>query len=195
LRVKAQRDLFLTRKAKFTFSGYAMAQLKKIRGHNRWLNDPQPVEPPQPAKYLKTKHIDGLGHREVFDQMAYETALKGWRQYWEWKNKRNETRAALEEAHGYDTKHGMHLIRLLRMGLEIMRGEGVQVKRSDREELLSIRNGKLSFEELLQMAQDYERQLDELYQTSDLPHAPDAARINRLLLEIYRDYWAEHRLW
>jgi predicted nucleotidyltransferase len=195
LRVKAQRELFLTRKAKFTFSGYAMAQLKKIRGHNRWLNDPQPVEPPQPAKYLKVKHIDGLGHREVFDQMAYETALKGWRQYWEWKNKRNETRAALEEEHGYDTKHGMHLIRLLRMGVEIMRGEGVQVKRSDREELLAIRNGRLSYEELVQMAQEYEQQLDELYKTSDLPHAPDSARINRLLLDIYRDYWTEHRLW
>jgi predicted nucleotidyltransferase len=112
LRVKAQRELFLTRKAKFTFSGYAMAQLKKIRGHNRWLNDPQPVEPPQPAKYLKVKHIDGL-----------------------------------------------------------------------------------SYEELVQMAQEYEQQLDELYKTSDLPHAPDSARINRLLLDIYRDYWTEHRLW
>src|SRR5690606_31315208 len=46
LQVKEKRDLFLSKKAKFTFSGYAMAQLKKIRGHNRWLNDPQPVQEP-----------------------------------------------------------------------------------------------------------------------------------------------------
>ncbi|HVF11196.1 MAG TPA: nucleotidyltransferase domain-containing protein, partial [Abditibacteriaceae bacterium] len=195
LRVKSRRDLFLSKRAKFTFSGYAMAQLKKIRGHNRWLNDPQPVATPEPAKYLKIKHIDGLGHREVFDQVAYETALKQWRQYWEWKNNRNEKRAALEEEHGYDTKHAMHLIRLLRMGVEIMRGEGVIVKRPDRDDLLSIRAGKLSYAELVAMAEEYDRQLDNLYQTSDLPHAPDSDKINLLLLEIYRDYWAQHELW
>lgn len=195
MRVRLQREMFLSKKAKFTFSGYAMAQLKKIRGHNRWLNDPQRVEQPEPAKYLKNKHIDGLGHCQVFDQVAYETALKHWRQYWDWKNNRNEKRAVLEEEHGYDTKHAMHLIRLLRMGTEIMRGEGVKVKRPDREELLSIRNGKLSYDELVIMAEDYERQLENLYQTSDLPHAPDSEKINRLLLELYRDYWTQHSLW
>jgi hypothetical protein len=127
--------------------------------------------------------------------MAYETALKGWRQYWEWKNNRNQKRAALEDEHGYDTKHAMHLIRLLRMGIEIMSGEGVQVKRPDREELLSIRNGSLSYEELVVMAQDHERQLDELYHTSALPHAPHTEKVNRLMLNIYRDYWTQHNLW
>ena len=194
-RVKAQRDIFLSKRAKFTFSGYAMAQLKKIRGHNRWLNDPRPVEPPEPARYLKVKHIEGLGHREVFDQVAYDEAHKGWRQYWEWKNNRNPKRAALEEHHGFDTKHAMHLIRLLRMGTEIMRGEGVQVKRKDRAELLAIRNGSLDYDELVAMAEEYERQLENLYQTSDLPHAPNVEQINRLLLEVYRDYWSQHKLW
>jgi len=195
LRVKEQRHLFLSRKAKFTFSGYAMAQLKKIRGHNRWLNDPQPVNEPEPAKYLKTKHIDGLGHRELFDQVAYDMALKQWRQYWEWKENRNQTRAALEESHGYDTKHAMHLIRLLRMGTEIMRGEGVKVRRSDREELLAIRDGALSYDELVAMAEEYERQLENLYQTSDLPHAPDVGKIDALLTAIYRDFWAAREIW
>ncbi|MBV9468173.1 MAG: nucleotidyltransferase domain-containing protein [Abitibacteriaceae bacterium] len=194
-RIKAQRELFLTRKAKFTFSGYAMAQLKKIRGHNRWLHDPQPVEPPEPAKYLKVKPIEGLGHREVFDQTAYEMALKGWRQYWEWKNNRNEKRAVLEAEHGFDTKHAMHLIRLLRMGVEIMRGEGVQVKRQDRNELLAIRNGVMTYEELVALAEEYERQLENLYETSDLPHGSDVDKINRLMVDIYHDYWDAHGLW
>jgi predicted nucleotidyltransferase len=194
-RVKEQRDWFLSRKAKFTFSGYAMAQLKKIRGHNRWLNDPQPIEAPEPAKYLKVKHIDGLGHREIFDQAAYDMANKQWRQYWEWKENRNKTRSALEENHGYDTKHAMHLIRLLRMGTEIMRGEGVKVRRADRDELLAIRNGSMSYEELVAMAEEYERQLENLYQTSGLPHAPDIEKIDRLLIGIYRDYWTQRGLW
>lgn len=195
MRIKRERHLFLSRKAKFTFSGYAMAQLKKIRGHNKWLNDPQPVHEPEPARYLKQKFIEGLGQREVFDQFAYDTAMKHWRQYWEWKNNRNPKRALLEDEFGYDTKHAMHLIRLLRMGVEIMRGEGVKVKREDREELLAIRRGSLSYDELVATAQEYERQLENLYHTSDLPHAPDAGKINRLMLGVYHEYWAQNKLW
>lgn len=32
------RELFLSSKLKHTFSGYAMAQLKRIKGHNKWIN-------------------------------------------------------------------------------------------------------------------------------------------------------------
>ena len=195
LPIKEQRELFLTRQARVTFSGYAMAQLKKIRGHNRWLNDPKPVEEPAPAKYLKVKHIDGLGHREVFDQVAYETALKQWRQYWEWKTNRNPKRALLEEDHGYDTKHAMHLIRLLRMGTEILHGEGVQVKRRDRDDLLAIRNGSLTYDELVAMAEDYERQMGNLYETSHLPIRPDEDRIEGLMLGVYREFWGGMGSW
>ena len=45
------------------------------------------------------------------------------------------------------------------------------------------------------MAQEYERQLENLYHTSDLPHASDVEKINRLMLDIYRDYWTEKKLW
>ena len=194
-RVREQRDLFLTKRAKFTFSGYAMAQLKRIKGHNKWLHNPQPESPPAPAKYLKTKWIEGLGEREVFDQMAYDTAHKQWKQFWEWKNNRNEKRAALEAEHGYDSKHGMHLIRLLKMGVEIMSGQGVIVKRPDRDQLLNIRSGAVSYEEIVALAEGYERQLDDLYETSTLPRAADVEKIDRLLLGIYRDFWAQENSW
>jgi predicted nucleotidyltransferase len=101
-RLRESRDLFLTRRAKHTFSGYAVAQLKKIRGHKAWVMNPQPKEAPLPAKFVKTKYIEGLGQREVFDQMAYDEANKRWKQYWEWKENRNPKRAAMEEQSGYD---------------------------------------------------------------------------------------------
>ena len=101
-KLRSGRDLFLTRRAKQTFSGYATAQLKKIRGHNKWLHNPQPVERPEPAKYLKTKFIEGLGEREVFDQRAYDDAHRTWKQYWEWKENRNPARAQLEAEFGFD---------------------------------------------------------------------------------------------
>lgn len=39
------REVFLSRKVRFTYSGYAISQLKRIRTHRRWLLDP-PQKPP-----------------------------------------------------------------------------------------------------------------------------------------------------
>lgn len=58
LLLRDARDLFLSAKAKHTFSGYAMAQLKRIKGHRQWLLHPPTHEPtrdeygltPQPTK-------------------------------------------------------------------------------------------------------------------------------------------------
>ena len=44
----AARDLFLSRKAKHTFSGYAFAQLRRLQAHYRWLHNP-PKAPPTRA--------------------------------------------------------------------------------------------------------------------------------------------------
>lgn len=68
--------------------------------------------------------------------------------------RRNPARAALEAQHGFDTKHAMHLVRLLRMGCEVLgRGE-VVVHRPDATELLAIRHGAWSFERVVAEAQD-----------------------------------------
>jgi predicted nucleotidyltransferase len=37
--VLSNKDLFMSTKLKHTFSGYAMAQLKRIKGHNKWINE------------------------------------------------------------------------------------------------------------------------------------------------------------
>src|SRR5580704_4911605 len=44
------RDLFLSRKARWTFSGYAISQLKRINVHYRWLKSP-PKTPPDRKDY------------------------------------------------------------------------------------------------------------------------------------------------
>lgn len=190
-RLRESRDLFLTRRAKHTFSGYAVAQLKKIRSHKAWVMNPQPVEPPSPAKYVKTKYIEGLGQTEVFDQLAFDTALKQWKQYHEWKENRNSKRAAMEEQSGYDLKHAMHLIRLLLMAREILQGQGVMVKRPDRDYLLSIRNGAFEYDEIVARSDELVAQLETLYEASPLPHAPDVEKIDALLVSIYRDFWKQ----
>jgi len=190
-RLRESRDLFLTRRAKHTFSGYAMAQLKKIRGHKAWIVNPQPVEAPLPAKFVKRKFIEGLGQAEVFDQLAFDTAHKQWKHYWDWKNNRNPARAELEERSLFDTKHAMHLIRLLLVGREILLGEGVKVKRPDRDYLLSIRNGAYNYEEVVARSDELIAELETLYDQAPLPDSPNVEKIDALLVSIYADYWKE----
>jgi hypothetical protein len=79
---------------------------------------------------------------ELLDrERRYRSALRKWQQYEEWKRTRNAARAELERQHGYDTKHAMHLIRLLRMAEEIVSKGRVLVRRPDAEELRAVRRG------------------------------------------------------
>jgi predicted nucleotidyltransferase len=48
------RQLFLSKKAKHSYSGYAFSQLKRIQGHYNWLTNP-PKEPVR-ANYLVTRY-------------------------------------------------------------------------------------------------------------------------------------------
>ena len=75
--------------------------------------------------------------------------MKHWESYQTWKTHRNPARAALERQHGYDTKHAMHLVRLMRMGLEVLERGDLRVRRDDADALSAIRDGAMSFDELL----------------------------------------------
>jgi hypothetical protein len=124
-----------------------------------------------------------------FNKQLYREAVDNWQHYWTWKKERNETRSELEEKHGYDTKHAAHLIRLLRMGTEILRGEGVKVYRPDAQELLSIRNGSFTYEEVLAHAEDLDKEMESLYKTTKLQHSVDLDKADSILRIIYETCW------
>lgn len=78
--IRQNRDLFLSRRAKHTFTGYAISQLKRIKTHRRWLIDP-PTAPPERADF-------GLPPRTVIpaDQLAAAQAdIKRKLDAWEWR--------------------------------------------------------------------------------------------------------------
>jgi uncharacterized protein len=111
-------------------------------------------------------------------ERQYMGRLKEWNKYQEWKAKRNPARAVLEEKYGYDTKHGMHLIRLLRMCREILEERKVLVRRPDAQELLGIRHGSWDYFQLVEWAQKQDNELAELVKKSKLPKCPDLDAIN-----------------
>jgi hypothetical protein len=89
-----------------------------------------------------------------------------------------------------NTKHAMHLIRLLRMGEEILTTGKVKVKREDAQELLDIRNGALSYEELVSWAEAQDNKIrGELYKNSCLPKKPDVKLAASVLMDVQDMYW------
>ena len=122
-------------------------------------------------------------------ERAWLSARRQWKQYRGWLNHRNPKRAALEARFGYDTKHALHLLRLMRMGAEILKGEGVQVLRKDREELLAVRDGIWSYEQLMKQAELLSLELRQAKRESALPEQPDDEALNRLCVEICESNW------
>ena len=243
-KLMAQRDLFLSSKAKFTFSGYAFAQAAKIERHRKWivrgeLKEPKredfglPVEKPKQidevfglikseverwnlSQYplnnmerdeLKTDiwelvyNVSKVDVNEgnwpkvyeagVIERLAKEYDLKEeivdllqrerlfkkememYKSWLVWKSGRNPARHELEVKSGYDTKHASHLVRLMRMGLEILTDHKVVVKRPDREEILAVKNGAWSYEKVMEFAKDMQVKLYEAYKTTTLPKSVD----------------------
>jgi predicted nucleotidyltransferase len=117
-------------------------------------------------------------------EKRYRAALKHWDSYQTWQAQRNPARAELERSHGYDTKHAMHLIRLMRMGLEVLQTGELHVRREDAVELSGIRDGALSFEELLAMAASLQRSMEAAAPNAQLPPDVDYERVDGLLIAL-----------
>lgn len=101
------------------------------------------------------------------------------------------THAPLIAQFGYDTKNAMHLIRLLRMGYELLTTGTLSVYRSDREELLAIRRGEFSEEDIQRMAQDLDQRCQEALKTTDLPVHPNREKIEAWLMGAQFQYVME----
>lgn len=256
--LRGARRLFLSKKIKHTFGGYANQQLRRIRRHQKWLQNP-PTEPPtreefglpdrtlvprdqlaaaesmikrkmdgwsvdfgpaepsvkinieaQVAKFMAEASCsvgideddrDGLKFRSagmllgfsdnfmalLEKEKGYKSKQRNWKSFQDWKKNRNPDRAKLEAKFGYDTKHALHLVRLMRMAEEILTTGEVLVRRPDREELLAIRReGAWSYDELVGWAERKEKQLDELVNSDEcvLPRGPNRKALDRMCIEL-----------
>lgn len=257
------RDLFLSTKVRWSYSGYAMSQLKRLKLHRQHLLHPPARKPTRddfglpehtvmprdqlmaaeslvsrkieewlgskeelPKDILlemrqrttlairdiwsalatdhevappftedgdlddgKIRHAAGklLGYDSNFLELldrerAYRSKMIQWKQYQDWKTNRNPARAEMEARFGYDGKHASHLVRLMRQAKEILETGKVVVKRPDAAELLAIRNGAWTYEQLIEWADQQDRELEEFYQSnqSPLPKKPNHVAIDTL---------------
>ena len=151
------------------------------------------------TRQLEGKIDDEVVAREIlsnpimivkWNKEEYKLAKEKHGQYWTWKKNRNVARSELEENFGYDTKHAMHLVRLLRMGVEALTTGQIIVKRPDAEELLAIRNGAWTYDEIVRYAEDTDTLVREkLYYETDLPKKSDLKKVAQLLMDLQDIVW------
>ncbi|MBO9199372.1 MULTISPECIES: DNA polymerase beta superfamily protein [Niastella] len=126
-----------------------------------------------------------------FNLESYSSYCKEYREYWEWVEKRNETRYQDNSEHGkgYDAKNMMHTIRLLQVAEEILREGKLNVKRANREELLSIKTGQFQYDDLLVMADSLMQRIETAYENSPLPAMPDKEKIESILVQMREELY------
>lgn len=252
-RIFDHREAFLSKKAKHSFSGYAISQLKRMRSHRGWVLNPPKKEPERsdfnlPEKitvsreqmsavesliqsklseweidwgslepsdrfsaqdaWVKTLSEMSLGADAQWEsaarhvglsedfverlkgEKAFRSARRNWKQYHEWLRNRNPSRASMEEKVGYCTKNAMHLVRLMKMAREVLETGQVIVKRPDAEELLAIRRGEWTYDQLIEWAEDREAELEGLYLTSTLPKKPNRVLLDSLCQSVLEEAFA-----
>jgi predicted nucleotidyltransferase len=265
--------LFISKKCKFTFSGYAISQLNRIKVHRAYLLSPPKNEPkrsdfglaetpifetaqlkalvnvaslfdyveeehkelfvnqldtiyadhviPLFSKYLKQDRrtvaleflqtalhnqlntLAALGKNGYVKdeyveaaerELQFVNALRDWQRYQEWKKSRNKKRAVLEEKYGFDCKHAMHLIRLLRCGKEVLLTGKVNVDRTniDATELKEIRDGAWPYEQVEEYATSMDAELNSLYEQSTLQKSPQIEKIDHMCVNIIDRYLSDN---
>lgn len=100
-----------------------------------------------------------------------------------------EKRKKLVEQFGYDCKNAAHLIRLLRMGIEFMNEGELHVERQDAPQLLEIKTGQWTLEQIQVEADRLFKRAEDAYDRTTLPTHPDVEGINRLCTDIIRGYF------
>lgn len=201
MQVLEKRGLFISKKARYTFTGYAHSQLQKIKTHRQWLLNPPKAKPTREGYGLPLNPIisyeqmsalltlpEGLVleqyREEARLEKSYRDAKRDWDMYDNWKGMRNKGRAELEAKFGYDTKHASHLVRLMQEGKELLLSGKITLPRPEAEELIAIRNGKYSYDELLSEVENFDSDFERFYEESPLPHSADINGIVELYLNI-----------
>ncbi len=121
-----------------------------------------------------------------FNSNGFKVHCKEWKQYWEWVEKRNKQRYIDNQKGnvGYDHKNIMHCVRLIEVAEDIVNKNEIIVRRPNRDYLLDIRNGKFTYDEIMDNINKKINNIDNLFDNSDLKDKIDRTETRNLLKNI-----------
>lgn len=139
------------------------------------------------------KGLTPSGHL-FFNQMGYSKYCQDYAAYWDWVKYRNDARyhATLAHGHQYDAKNMMHTIRLLQTAYDIATTGDIIVTRANRDELLAIKSGALTYDELITMAHKISTKTDLAFAKSNLPDTPNHMQAIKALIDIRQTLYHHH---
>ena len=182
------RSAFVSKKALHTFTGYAFAQLKRINLHHRWLTNP-PDKAPIKEDY--GAYQDPAGNTKwasTDEHQAYQSLKSQWDQYQDWLKNRNPKRSELERKYLYDTKHGMHLCRLMLQGIELLSDGKLTLPRPEAKWLLEVRSGYFTYEQIVEWATQKESEMKRVEESSYLNWGADFNAIQDVVRDINKKW-------
>ena len=126
-----------------------------------------------------------------FNKDGYKKYCKDYKQYWDWVDKRNDSRYENTISHGknYDAKNIMHTFRLLDMAEEILSTGNIHVRRPNRAALLEIRRGVFEYDTLMKKAEEKVARIEQFYSNSLLPEQPNKVQIEKVLVSIRKAFY------
>ncbi|MFM7023454.1 MAG: DNA polymerase beta superfamily protein [Flavobacteriales bacterium] len=137
------------------------------------------------------------GERQIalvsFNKDGYSSHCKDHKEYWEWVEMRNDTRYqnTIEHGKNYDAKNMMHTFRLLQMAKEIAESGQVNVRRNNRDELLTIKAGNFTYKELVSKAEILKSEVEESFEKSELDMTLNMEKVNDLLFNVRDTFYSK----
>lgn len=124
----------------------------------------------------------------IFNEQSWKQALTEHQNYWGWRKNRNNSRWEAQEAGqlDFDAKNMMHTIRLLMSGRSILRN-GSPIVRFEGQSLnllIDIRAGKMTFDVIMNVANELMSECESLKSTSKLPQSCDMTAADALLSDL-----------
>lgn len=158
-----------------------------------------------PASHIIRCDARGTALRDLREAFLSKQAIKAHLGYMQGQRHRMQTgshggrgqpRMNLIDEFGYDTKYGMHLLRLGLQGLELATMGTITLPMPDRDRawLLRVRAGKYYLADVLAWAEDIETRMKEAFFDGDrLPEHPDRNRVEEWMLLMYNRAWSADR--
>lgn len=102
------------------------------------------------------------------------------------------SRPELVEKYGYDVKYGAIIVLLGLQCFQILESGKLTLPlpSTERDMVLSVRSGKTTKAEVLALADEFSRAIEEKVKISPLRNLPDEQAIDKLLVELHEEFWS-----
>ena len=182
--------LFMSKKVKHSFSGYAYSQKAKLIRKRDRLKGLQKT-------LLAIEKFRGNGYDKKVECpaeiMMHFPELEAFDAHRPMQDIQNQVEREIQQyggrveyikKFGYDVKFASHLIRLLHEGIQLLIEGELSFPLSNNKFVRDIKEGKLTLDAVLAEADKMEALVDEAYVRSPLPSKPDHDSINLLQIEM-----------